>query len=428
MGISAIVALSIFVVIFVLISLEKINKTIVVLLGAMVFIVSRFISQENMFNVIDWNVIFLLMGMMIIVGITRKTGLFQFVAIKIAKLSRGEPAVILIALSIATAFFSAFLDNVTTVMVITPVAILIAVEMGISPVPFIISSAIASNLGGAATLIGDPPNIMIGSAAKLTFIDFLNNLSPIVVLCTIVFSIIIYFIFGRKMKISTERKARIMDFDETKAIENKTLLIKSVSVIGAVIVGFMLHSLLKLEPSVVAMFGASVLMLLTGEKEVEEFFNEIEWGSIFFFIGLFIIIGGLVELGVIERISRLIMSFTKGNVTGTTLLILWSSSLLSSVVDNIPYAATMIPLIKDIALTVGPVKVMPMWWALALGTCLGGNGTLIGASANIIAVGIAKKNGYKISFMQFTKYGILILFTTISLSTIYLYLRYLMRM
>jgi len=230
------------------------------------------------------------------------------------------------------------------------------------------------------------------------------------------------------MKVATDRKARIMDFDETKAIENKPLMIKSLCVIIGVIIGFLVHGFFDLEPSIIAILGASVLMLLTGAEEVEEFFNEIEWGSIFFFIGLFIIIRGLVDLGVIDRISRMLLSLTKGNVTGTSMLILWSSGFLSAVIDNIPYAATMIPLIKNIGLTLGADKVYPMWWALSLGTCMGGNGTLIGASANVIAVGIAKKNGYKISFMQFTKYGALVLVITMILSSAYIYFRYLMHM
>lgn len=428
MNYQSIIALALFFLIFVLISTEKMNKTILAVFGGSAFIAFHFLSQEAAFSAIDWNVIFLLISMMIIVGITKKTGMFQYVAIKAAKIAGGEPIKILILLSVVTAIFSAFLDNVTTVMIITPIAILMAVELGISPVPFVISCAVASNMGGTATLIGDPPNIMIGSAANIDFNAFVFNLTPVILIIMVLFSGMLYLMFAKKMKISNERKARIMDFDESKSIENKPLLVKSLIVLGIVIVGFLIHGFLKLEPATIALFGAGLLMILSGEKEVDEFFHDVEWGTIFFFIGLFILVGGLVELGVIKSISSYVLSLTKGDIKSTSVLILWVSGVLSAFVDNIPYVATMIPLIKNISVQIGADKVMPLWWALSLGACLGGNGTLIGASANVVSAGLSAKNGHKISFWEFTKFGAIVTVLTLVVSTIYLYLRYLLHL
>lgn len=425
MGWHEITGIVIFLVIYALISSERINKTIAALIGASVFIAMHMIGQEEAFRVIDWHVITLLVSMMIIVGITKKTGVFQYVAIRIAKFSKGSPALILILLSLATALFSAFLDNVTTILILTPVSILIAVELGISPVPFIISQVLASNIGGTATLIGDPPNIMIGSAANLTFNDFLMNLTPAVITILILMSFFIYLIFGRKMHVTNERRARIMEFDESRTIENRPLLIKSLIVLSLVIAGFLLHDTLKLEASSIALMGASLLMLLAGKEEVDEFFHEVEWGTIFFFIGLFILVGGLVELGVIETLSKYTLRLTGNRIPETAVLILWISGVFSAFIDNIPYVATMIPLIKHIGDVLGTGVIKPLWWALALGACLGGNGTMVGASANVLAVGLARKSGYKISFWEFTKYGIAVTVIALLVSTIYVMFVYL---
>ena len=289
MNITMFLGLAIFLVVYILIALDVLNKAIAVLAGGVIFIALGFINQEKAFLSIDWNVIFLLISMMIIIGITKHTGLFQFIAIKAAKIAKGEPIIILLLLSLITAVFSAFLDNVTTVLILTPVCILIAVELGISPVPFVISIAVASNIGGTATLIGDPPNIMIGSAAKLDFNDFLFTLTPIVLVILVIlrFYSILYL---EKLVVTLERKARIMDFDENKTLENIPLLIKSVVVLCIVIVGFLVHSILNLEPATISLLGASLLMVIAGRKNVHDFFNEIEWETIFFFIGLFIIV------------------------------------------------------------------------------------------------------------------------------------------
>jgi Na+/H+ antiporter NhaD/arsenite permease-like protein len=298
------------------------------------------------------------------------------------------------------------------------------VELGISPVPFIIAEAIASNIGGTATLIGDPPNIMIGSAAKIDFLSFLITLGPLILIILAVFCFMSYFLFRKSLVVSNERKARIMDFDESKSIENKTLLVKSLSVLALVIFGFLFHGILKVEASTIALFGAALLLLLTGKHELDEYFREIEWGTIFFFIGLFILVGGLVELGVIKSMAQFLIHITEGDMRLTSILVIWASGLFSAIVDNIPYVATMIPLIQNIGASVGPEATLPLWWSLSLGACLGGNGTLVGASANVVAAGIASKNGFRISFMEFTKYGILYALMSLCISTIYIILRF----
>ncbi len=414
-------ALAIFLVLYIIISVELINKTVIALFGASVYLVLKIIGEEEAFRIIDWNVIFLLVSMMIIVGITKKTGLFQFIAIKAAKFAKGEPVKILVLLSLICAVFSAFLDNVTTVLIIVPVTILIAVELGISPVPFVISIAIASNIGGAATLIGDPPNIMIGSSSGLDFMQFLLNLGPAILICMVFFVLLEILIFRKKLRVSTERKARIMEFDESKTLENKPLLVKCLSVLALVITGFLLHGVLNLEASVIAMFGASLLLLITGVNDVDEVLKDIEWGTIFFFVGLFILVGGLVETGAIKIAAQYVLNLTKGDIRSTSILIVWVSGIFSAFVDNIPYVATMIPLVQDIGNTLGSEAIIPVWWSLALGSCLGGNGTLVGASANVVSAGIAGKSGYKISFIEFTKYGFIFMIITLIITTVYVY-------
>ncbi|MFA7566892.1 MAG: ArsB/NhaD family transporter [Alkalispirochaeta sp.] len=421
-----IAAVVVFLLIYALISFELINKTVAVLLGASIYLLAHVLNQERAFEMVDWNVIFLLVGMMIIVGITKQTGVFEFIAIRTAKAAKGEPVIILVAMMFITAFLSAFLDNVTTILILTPVSILIAVELGLSPVPFIISQAVASNIGGTATLIGDPPNIMIGSAADLSFTDFLVSLGPVVLVSLVVVAAIFMVFFRKRLRVGNDRKARIMEFDVSRSIKNRPLLVKSLSVLGLVIFGFLVHGAVDVEPATIAIAGASVLMLLAERHETDAFFDEVEWGTIFFFIGLFILVGGLVELGVIKRLSQLVLTATKGNVELTGFSILWASGLLSSFLDNIPYVATMIPLLQDMAPQIGPDKMEPIWWALSMGACFGGNGTLIGASANVVSAGIAGKSGYKISFLQFTKYGFLIMLLTLLIASGDLVVRFFM--
>ncbi|MDR3276341.1 MAG: ArsB/NhaD family transporter [Treponema sp.] len=424
MSLLSYLALGLFLAAFVIISGDKINKTIVAVLGAVFFILTGIIGQDAVFSAIDWNVIFLLVSMMVIINVTKTTGLFQFVAIKTAKAARGDPLKILIALSLITALFSSFLDNVTTVLILSPVTILIAVELGISPVPFIICLAMASNIGGTATLIGDPPNIMIGSAAKLDFIDFLANLGPVVLLILCVFSVLAVLLFRKELQVSNERKARIMDFDESKSLQDKPLMMKCLVVLALVVAGFFFHGALGIEASTVAMFGAAFLLLLTGKRDLDAFYRDVEWGTIFFFIGLFILVEGLVDQGWIKKAAGLIMDLTRGDLRLTTALLVWVSGAFSAVVDNIPYVATMIPMVQDIAGDVGASAAEPLWWALSLGACLGGNGSLVGASANVVSAGIAARNGYPISFKDFTKYGALVTVVSIAICTGYLLLRY----
>ena len=416
MNIPIIVSLVLFALVYIALTTEIINKTAAVLLGAMIMVFAGIIDQQAAFAHIDWNVIFLLIGMMIIMNITRQTGLFQYVAIKIARFSRGEPLVILILLSLVTALFSAFLDNVTTVLIIVPITILIAVELGITPVPFVVTIAIASNIGGTAT--------MIGSAAGLGFLDFIVNLAPVVIVILLVFCGMVALFFRKRLKVSNERKARIMNFDETKAIEDPRLLVKSLSVIGIVVLGFLLHGGLHLEASTIALSGAVVLIIISGKKELEHLFAELEWTTIFFFIGLFMLVGGLVEVGVMSKASAWLIEATAGHLRLTQFVILWFSGILSAIVDNIPFVATMIPLIKDMGSQLGPEAVEPLWWTLALGACLGGNGTLIGASANVVSAGLSAKSGHPVSFWDFTKYGIIFTVMSLLVSTLYVYIRY----
>ncbi|MBP7653323.1 ArsB/NhaD family transporter [Candidatus Dependentiae bacterium] len=424
MSIQSVIASLLFLIIFLLISTEKIHKTVIALTGAVIFILFRFTEQNKAFADVDWNVIFLLVGMMMIVAIMKHTGIFQYVAIKSAKMTKGNPVKILMFFTVITAVFSAFLDNVTTVLIIVPVTILIAVELGVSPEPFVISEAISSNIGGSATLIGDPPNIMIGSAAKLTFLDFIINLSPVIIIIMVVTNVLLYFMFKKKLVVTNERKARIMEFDESKTIENKPLLIKSLIILFIVIIGFMFHGFLRIEPATIALGGAAFLMLITDSHKFEKVMKDIDWTTIFFFIGLFVIIDGLVRLGIIGKLSQYLLAVTKGDIELTTYIILWGSGILSALVDNIPYVATMIPLIENFKHTLGSSDISAMWWALSLGACLGGNGTLIGASANVVSAGIAEKSGYKISFLTFAKYGIIITIISLLISNLYIIFRY----
>jgi len=424
MSLLSIIAIAVFFIVFGLISFELIDKTTAALTGAVIFILLRAIDQEKAFANIDWNVIFLLIGMMIIVIITKNTGVFQFLALRCAKIAKGSPVRIIVYLSLITAIISAFLDNVTTIMILTPITILIAVELELSPTPFIIAEAVASNIGGTATLIGDPPNIMIGSAENFTFLDFIINVTPIIVIILFVYLILIYLFFRKRLIVSNERKARIMEFDESKTITDKRLLVKSLIVLTLVILGFIFHGFLNIHAATVALTGAMLLLLISDSHKIEKYLTEIDWQTLLFFCGLFIMVNGLVELGIINKIANKLLEFTKGNIKNTATCILWGSGILSAVIDNIPYVATMIPLLQKMQQTIGVETLKPVWWALSLGACLGGNGTLIGASANVISAGIAAKNGYKISFWEFTKFGAIITIITLILCNFWILLIY----
>lgn len=412
------ISLGVFLVTFILIVSEKINRTVAAMLGAMVLLVIKIITQENAVEFIDYTTVGVLVGMMIIVSIIKRTGLFQYLAIKMAKLSEGDPMKIIIAFGIMTGVLSSFLDNVTTILLMIPVTLVISKLLKINPIPFIMTEVISSNIGGTATLIGDPPNIMIGSEGGIGFLDFIVNLTPVVIVILIMTVFIMRFVYKNELIVEEKLKKEIMKLDEYSAITDKTLLTKSLIVLGLVILGFFMHEHLGYESSTVALAGATVLLLISG-VELDEILVEIEWPTIFFFIALFTIVGTLEEVGVISMMAKEIVGLTKGNLLLTGLIILWASAILSAFLDNIPFVATMIPLIKGMGVMTG-MNIMPLWWALSLGACLGGNGTLIGASANVVTVGIMEKEGYKITFKDFIKIGFPMMILSIIVSTIYL--------
>ena len=428
MSFNMIIAATLLFVVYLFISTEWIDKVIAAIGGGLLMVFFGIMNEKTAFSYIDWDVLFLLIGMMIIIACTKSSGMYQYLAIKTAKLAKGRPIRIMLLMFIVTAIISAFLPNVTTIMIILPVTILICSELGVNAVPFIITQAIASNVGGTATLIGDPPNVMIGSAVGLNFMDFVFNLTPIIVLITIIDVAVVYLIFHKSMTVSNEKMARIREFDDRLLITDRPLMIKSIVVIVGMIVCFLLQGVLKLETAVIALGFAVIMLLVSKTKNVEKILAEdIEWGSIFFFIGLFMVVGGLVETGFITVMASKVVQLTNGNMQMTSDIIVWASGILSAIVDNIPFVATMIPLIKGIGVglgTNGNEMIKPLWWALSLGACLGGNGTLVGASANIVSAGIANKNGYKVTFWGFTKYGALITFVNLIISMIYMRMRY----
>lgn len=421
-----ILAIAIFLIAYALIISEKIHRTIVAMIGAALMVIFGIVSQETAIHHIDFNTLGLLIGMMIIVNITAETGLFKFVAIWAAKKAKGRPLAILIVLMLLTALGSAFLDNVTTVLLMVPVTFSITRQLRVNPLPFLITQIIASNIGGTATLIGDPPNIMIGSAVKeLTFMAFIQNLMPIALFILALLIPIFILLFRKHIQTTPELMQSIMDLDEKELLTDKKLLAKCLTVLGLTILGFFIHQLVHIESATVALAGAFLLLLLTGEHMLEEAFAKVEWPTIFFFVGLFILVGGLIETGVIATLAEKAVALTGGNVASTSMLILWLSAIASAFIDNIPFVATMIPMIQDMG-SMGVSNLEPLWWSLALGACLGGNGTLIGASANLIVAGMAAKEGYTLKFTTFMKYGFPILILSVGLSSAYVYLRYLM--
>ena len=423
-----------FVLTYLLIMTERLNRAIVAMTAAGLMVLGGVLTQEAALQGIDFNTIGLLTGMMIIVAITRQSGIFQFLAIWSAKQVKASPWGILVMLSLVTAVFSSLLDNVTTVLLIAPVTLLICHELSIKPYPFLFAEIFASNIGGTATLIGDPPNIMIGSAIGLSFNDFLFNLAPIVPLILAITLGIIYLVWGRDMSATAQARERVMNFREREAISDPMLLKQSLFVFTLVIAGFLLAHELQLEPATIALFGAAVLLLLSNLKnnaedqseEVHKIFGEIEWITIFFFIGLFITVKGIEEAGVLQVLADLVINYTGGDMTITALAILWVSAIASAVVDNIPFVATMIPVIKSMAPTFGGAEnLMPLWWSLALGACLGGNGSLVGASANLIIAGFAERAGHRIRFLPFMLMAFPMMLLSIVISSFYVYLRFL---
>jgi Na+/H+ antiporter NhaD/arsenite permease-like protein len=421
----AIWAIGIFLITYGFIVAEKIHRTIVAMIGGILMVVLGIVDQESAIHHIDFNTLGLLIGMMIIVSTTAETGLFKYIALVAAQRAKGDPVKIMVSLMLITAVGSAFLDNVTTVLLMVPVTFSITRQLRVNPVPFLIALIFASNIGGTATLIGDPPNIMIGSAVKeLTFMAFITNLAPIVIVIMIVTTPIFILLFRKQIQTTEELKQSIMQINAKEAITDRKLVVKSVSVLLLTIIGFFLHQLLHLESATVALAGAFLLLLLTGEHAMEEAFQKVEWTTIFFFVGLFVLVSGLIETGVISRLATQAIEWTGGDTAATSMLILWLSAVASAFLDNIPFVATMIPMIQEMG-NMGVDNLEPLWWSLALGACLGGNGTLIGASANLIVAGLSGKEGHPIKFVTFMKYGMPLMLLTVLIANVYLYFRYL---
>jgi Na+/H+ antiporter NhaD/arsenite permease-like protein len=421
-------AIVVFVAAYVAIATEWVPRVKAALVGAAVMLVIGASSGEAAFfseeTGVDWNVIFLLFGMMVIVSVVKQTGVFEYLAIWAAKRARGRPYRVLVLLCTITAVASAALDNVTTVLLVAPVTLLVCDRIGVRPEGFLIAEALASNIGGAATLIGDPPNIIIASRADLSFNDFLVNLGPIVVILLAVFLVLARWLFRASYTYNPERAAAVMDLDERGAIRNRSLLVRCLVVLVGVLVGFSLHTLLHVDPSVVALLGAGVLVLVSGTTS-EEFLEDVEWETLVFFAGLFIMVGALVNIGVIEYLGEQAVEAVDGRYLVAATGLLFGSAVISGIVDNIPYVATMSPLVSDLVDAGGnTTQANALWWALALGADLGGNATAVGASANVVVTGIAARSGHPISFWQFTKYGLVVTAVTITLSWPYLYLRY----
>ena len=429
---AVIISALILLVAYIFIALEKIPKVTVALLGAGLTILLGLVSQtkfvgeaintQYFINYVDFNVIFLLVSMMIIVSISARSGMFNWIANELLRFTKGHPKVVLLTLGVFTAVTSAFLDNVTTVILIMPVTFFIAKQLDINPLPFLITEIFASNIGGTATLIGDPPNIIIGSAAGLSFTDFLKELTGIVALILIVVVCLMIFIFRKSLKTTPEKMNAVANLDNSNTITDFPLMIRSGVVLALVILGFVLHDVTHIETCVTAMLGASFLLLFEKPKDI---LCDVEWNTIFFFIGLFIIIGGLEASGGIALMAQWILNVTKGSQEATAMIILWASGFISGIIDNIPYTATMTPMILQIQKTMGADYAYPLWWCLSLGACLGGNMTIIGAAANVIVSETSAHKGYPIPFMKFLKYGVATMLISLVISSTYIYLRFL---
>jgi Na+/H+ antiporter NhaD/arsenite permease-like protein len=417
-----IVAGVIFVATYAAIATERVDRTIAALLGGLLVVALGVVDQHEAFEAIDLNVIFLLAGMMVIAGVLGRTGFFEWVAGWAVHLSRGRPFRLMVMLAIFTAVLSAVLDNVTTVILLAPVTIAIADRIRVSAVPYLIALVMASNIGGTATLIGDPPNILIGSAAGLSFMDFVLNLGPVVVLIMVAFVGILWLLFGRSLEDDEERLDVLAELDPAEAIKDRPLMWRSLIVLTLTVVGFLLHTALGIEAATVALLGAAVLMLV-GPVDPHEALAEVEWATLFFFVGLFVLVEALVHVGIVSGIATMVASAAGGDAVVATMAMLWFSAIASAIVDNIPYTATAIPVVHDLVATGLPAE--PLWWALALGACLGGNLTVVGASANIVVANVAAREGQRIGFGTFLRYGIPVVAASLLISTVYVWVRYL---
>ena len=416
-----IVSIIVFLVVIVAIMTEKVHRSAAALAGAVVLLLTRVLDFDAAVGYIDFNTIGVLIGMMLFVAVVKNSGLFEYIAIKAAKMAKGDPWKIMAAFIVITAFLSGFLDNVTTVLLVGPMTITIARMLRINPVPFLITQIFASNIGGTATLIGDPPNIMIGSAAGLTFIDFVANTGVVAIASIVVLLVIMKFLYGTKMKADAEAIESVANLDESKAIEDHGLLVKSVVMVVIVVVAFIFHSQIGVDTATIALTCAAVMMII-GRQDIDDIISEVEWSTILFFTMLFVVVGGMVETGVIGELANVVLNVASGHQIIMMMILLWASALFSSVLDNIPFVATLIPLVT--ALGESGVDIEPLWWAISLGACFGGNGTLIGASANVVLSGISNKHGYPITFATYTKVGFPVMIMTVVLSTIFLLLKF----
>ncbi len=430
-----VVAVSIVVIAYVILFTEKVNRAIVALLGATIMIFAGILTQQTALKGIDFNTLALLIGMMTIVGISEKSGMFQYVAVWSAKKVRANPRGLLVVLGLVTAFFSAFLDNVTTVLLIAPVTFQITRKLNINPYPYLVLEIFASNIGGTATLIGDPPNILIGSSLGLSFTDFLFELTPIVIVTMLVLAFGFDLVWGKRLVTTEANKETVMSINEKDCITDKSLLKKSLTVLFFVIAGFMSAEHFHIANGTIAIAGAAVLLLLytigesheEREQKVENILGSVDWTTIFFFTGLFVIVYGLEVTGVLALLGQEFVEMTEGSIEKATFLILWTSAIISSAIDNIPFVATMIPMIKSMEESMGGREaMMPVWWALSLGACFGGNGTLIGASANVIVAGMAQREGHPISFIGFLLWSIPTMLVSVLIATIFLEIQYFM--
>ena len=421
MDVSQIVAVAVFVVVMITIMTEKLHRSLAAITGAMIVLALHVMPFDAAMEHIDFNTLGVLLGMMLFVSVVKLSGVFEFLAIKCARLAKGDPWKIMLLFVLLTAVLSAFLDNVTTVLLIGPMTLTVCKLLDVNPIPFFMTEILASNIGGTATLIGAPPNIMIGSAAGYSFFDFILYDAPAVAIILVAILGVFYSLYGRKMNVDDEHKARIMELDEHAQIKNRRLLKQSVVMTALVVVGFMAHGALGLESCIIALGAAGIIMLISGES-IEEALSNVEWTTLSFFAGLFVIVGALAETGVIGMLANGLIDATGGNVFITMLVLLIGSAVISSFLDNIPFVATMIPIL--LAMESTGMDVTPLWWAVSLGACLGGNGTLIGASANVVLSDISKKHGYEITFAKFFKTGFPIMLLTILIAGVYLVVRF----
>ncbi len=423
LNLPVVVGLTVFVVTYLLIATERVHKTVAAMAGGTAMVLLGIVSQERAFEHIDFNVIFLLAGMMILAVIIRKTGVFGWMAVRAARFAGGDGYRILVVMCLITAVASAFLDNVTTVVLVGPITLFLAARLGMNPTPFIISEILASNIGGAATLIGDPPNILIGSAANIDFDAFVLNMGPLAALILGVFLVSARWLFRGQLEVDPERRDALLALDEREMITDRPLLTKSMVILGLTMLGFVLHGPLGYEPATVALTGAVALMIVARE-DPQEVLSEVEWSTLFFFVGLFMLIAGVIEIGLIDAIAQALTDVTGGALDLGAYLILWIGALFSGVVDNIPYTATMIPVVDELARQHAPSQVL--WWSLAAGADLGGNLTIIGASANVILASMAEREGHPIRFWTFLRYAAPVTVGSVLLSMAYLWLRYLL--